>query len=163
MRALLLAFPLAFATFSLTGCASKDPTPHTYQIGESVPLGHLVYTVFERQWLPQAGAGFTAQMPQYRLYAIRIAAANNGSAVVILPSAFLVDDQGVAIPEIEHGDGIADFLGSQRALVPAETIRGNLVFDVPPKHYKLRLSDEDGKKIALVDIPLSFETDTQSK
>ncbi len=100
MRALLLAFPLVFANFSLTGCASKDPTPHTYQIGESVPLGHLVYTVFERQWLPQTGAGFAAHIPQYRFYAIRIAAANNGSAVVILPSVFLVDDRALLFPKL---------------------------------------------------------------
>jgi hypothetical protein len=33
------------------------------------------------------------------------------------------------------------------------------VFDVTPRHYKLRLTDEDAQNAVLVDIPLSIGND----
>ena len=39
---------------------------------------------------------------------------------------------------------------------PAESAQGNLVFDAPPAHYKLRITDENEENPAYVDIPLSF-------
>jgi hypothetical protein len=37
---------------------------------------------------------------------------------------------------------------------------GNALFDAPPAHYKLHLSDESSQQTALVDIPLSFRAET---
>jgi hypothetical protein len=43
---------------------------------------------------------------------------------------------------------------------PAEAVAGNLVFDCPPSHYKLKITDEDGERAALIDIPLNFTNET---
>jgi hypothetical protein len=162
MRISYLAIPLAIAAmFSQTACSPKEqePMPSIYQMGERVPLGHLIYTVFERQWMTQIGTGMDARIPQNRFYLIRISAVNSGGSPAILPTISLVDDAGGSFSEIENGDGITDFIGALRQIGPAETAQGNLVFDVPPKHYKLKLTDEDARQVALVDIPLSFEPD----
>ena len=162
MRASLLTFPLALAMLvGLTACSPKEEevASHIYQMGEHVALGPLIYTVFERQWMTQIGTGIDARIPQNRFYLVRISAVNNGSAAAIIPTISLVDDTGTAFSELQSGDGVPDFIGSLRQVAPGGTVQGNLVFDVQQKHYKLKLSDEDGKVTALVDIPLSFDSD----
>jgi hypothetical protein len=39
--------------------------------------------------------------------------------------------------------------GFLRRVKPAETLQGNVVFDVPPKHYRLRVGDENSQKHAI--------------
>jgi hypothetical protein len=163
MRIANLPLALAFAVLSQTSCSPRDdeaPSAHVYQMGERVSIGHMIYTVFERQWMTQVGEGVDARVPQNRFYLVRISAVNSGGANAIIPTISLVDDAGGSYSEIENGDGIPDFIGALREVAPAESLQGNLVFDVQPKHYKLKLTDEDGKQSALVDIPLSFDSDT---
>ena len=161
MRTRFLTLPLALTLLGLVACSPKEEEPalRTYQMGERVLMGHLIYTVFERQWMTQIGAGLDARIPQNRYYLLRISVLNSGGADAIVPTISLVDDAGATFPEIENGDGVADFIGSLRQVAPAETVQGNLLFDVSPKHFKLKVSDEDGKQAALVDLPLSFEPD----
>jgi hypothetical protein len=159
MRDFFLTLSLGLAVFGLTACKEAEPTASSYQMGEPVPLGHFTYTVFERQWMTQLGAGLDARVPQNRFYLIRISAVNSGGDAAIIPVISLVDDTGSAFSELQNGEGFPDFLGSLRMVAPAEKRQGNLVFDVPPKHYKLKLSEEDGKQISLVDLPLSFDSD----
>jgi len=163
MRFPYLMAPLAVALFSQAACSPRSDEelpPQHYQMGERIPLGHLIYTVIERQWLPQIGEGMDARIPQNRFYLIRISAVNSGGGPAIVPTISLVNDSGASFPEIDNGDRIADFIGALRQIAPAETVQGNLVFDVQPKHYKLKLTDDDGKQVALVDLPLSFDPDT---
>jgi hypothetical protein len=162
MRSLLFTLPFALVILSLTGCSVKEPEPvaSSYQMGERIALGKLVYTVVERQWLPQVGTGVDARVPQNRFFLVRISAVNKSAGATIIPAVSLVDDSAGTFPEVQNGDGIPDFIGSLREVAPAATTQGNLVFDVAPKHYKLKLTDEDGKSVALVDIPLTFEADT---
>jgi hypothetical protein len=163
MRVSLLAIPVALTLAGLSSCTPSEEAeskPSNYQMGERIPLGHLIYTVFDRQWLPQVGDGVDARVPQNRFYQVRISVLNSGGASSLIPTIALVDDAGTAHAEIENGDGFQEFLGTLSQVAPAETAQGYLVFDVQPKHYKLKLSDEDGKRFALVDIPLSFDTDT---
>ena len=47
-----------------------------------------------------------------------------------------------------------------RSVKPAESAQGNVVFDAPPRHYKLKLMDETGERSAYIDIPLSFGAET---
>jgi hypothetical protein len=161
MRAHFLTLPAVMTVLSLAACSPKEDEPalRTYQMGERVLQGHLLYTVFERQWMPQIGSGLDARIPQNRFYLLRISVLNSGGADAIVPTISLVDDAGASFPEIQNGDGVPDFIGSLRQIAPAETAQGNLVFDVSPKHYKLKVSDEDGKQSALVDLPLSFDPD----
>jgi hypothetical protein len=162
MRAYFFTLPLALTVFGLAACSPKDEEPamRTYQMGERVLMGHLIYTVFERQWMPEIGSGLDARIPQNRFYLLRISVMNSGGADAIVPTISLVDDAGATFPEIENGEGVPDFIGSLRQVAPAETAQGNLIFDVRPKHYKLKVSDEDGRQAALVDLPLTFDPDT---
>ena len=43
---------------------------------------------------------------------------------------------------------------------PMPQIQGNVLFDAPPRRYKLKLADETGDRAALVDIPLNFGSET---
>jgi hypothetical protein len=161
MRAPFHPVPLALAILSLSACSPRDesePTPHTYELGAHVPLGQLTYTVFDRQWLAQIGEGVGARIPQNRFYEVRISVLNGGSASSIIHTIDLVDDAGTAYHEIENGDGVPEFMGALREVAPAETAQGYLVFDVQPKHYKLKLSDAEEKNFAMIDLPLSFDT-----
>ena len=44
-------------------------------------------------------------------------------------------------------------------LITNASQQGNALFDAPPRHYKMRIADETGEKIAYVDIPLTFVSD----
>jgi hypothetical protein len=147
--------------FCLLSCTSGDKTeaPHTYQMGERVTAGHMIYSVFERQWHTEFGSGPDARLPQNRFYLLRISAANNGGGEAIIPKTDLIDDSGVSYPESTDGEGVQDWIGNKRQVPPSETAQGYLLFDVPPKHYKLKVLGEDEKQAALVDIPLSFDSD----
>ena len=50
--------------------------------------------------------------------------------------------------------------GFVRKAKPADSVSGNIVFDAEPKHYRLRVTDENGEKPALIDLPLNFNGDT---
>jgi len=162
MRAPFLTLPLLLTALGLISCSPKEDEPQlrTYQMGERVPLGHLIYTVFERQWMTQIGSGVDARIPQNRFYLLRISVLNSGGSDSIVPSLSLVDDSGNVFSETDDGNGVPDFVGALRQVGPAETVQGNLLFDVLPGHYKLKVSDEEGKQLALVDLPLTFDADT---
>ena len=146
---------------SLNSCGgSKDTAVKIFDMGSRVEAGHLIYTVLETQWLPQIGAGDSARVPKNRFFLIRISAVNSGSEDLDVPSATLVDDHGQTVDELQDGDQVPQWLGFVRKVKPADSISGNIVFDAEPKHYRLRVTDENGEKPALVDIPLNFNADT---
>jgi hypothetical protein len=138
---------------------SKDKTVKVSEIGSRVEVGHLIYTVFETQWLPQIGAGDTARVPKNRFFLIRFTAVNSGSEELYVPNMTLLDDQGHAVEELQDGDQVPQWVGFVRKVKPADSVSGNVVFDAEPKHYRLRLTDENGEKAALVDLPLNFNAD----
>ena len=70
------------------------------------------------------------------------------------------DDNGATFPELSSGEGVPQFIGYLRSVKPAESQQGNALFDAPPRHYKLRIADETGEKVAYVDIPLNFVSET---
>src|ERR1700759_4359709 len=103
MRA-LVSIPLALA-FCLLSCAptEKVEAPRLYQMGERVSAGHLIYTVFERQWHTEFGTGPDARVPQNRFYLVRISIVNSGGSEAIIPKTELVDDTGASFPEVMDG------------------------------------------------------------
>jgi hypothetical protein len=159
MRSIPL-IPAALAV-CLLSCSNVDKTeaPHTYQLGERATVGHLNYTVFERQWHTEFGSGPDARLPQNRFYLLRISVANKGGSDAIIPKTELVDDSGATYPESDDGEGVQDWIGNTRQVGPSATTQGYLLFDVPPKHYKLKLLGEEEKQTALVDVPLTFDSD----
>jgi Domain of unknown function (DUF4352) len=143
-----------------TGCSQPTFPVRTYSMGEKVVLGHITYTVFETQWLNQAGTAPDLRIPQNRFFLVRMSANNSAGSDIIVPNVTVTDDKGTTYQELENGDGISQWIGFLRTVHPAEAASGNVLFDCPAGHYKLKLTDEDGERAALVDIPLNFTNET---
>jgi hypothetical protein len=116
--------------------------------------------VFETQWLTQLGDQANPRVPQSRFFLVRTSIVNGGGSDVVSPNLTVEDDHGHVYPELSNGDGVPQWIGYLRQIKPADSAQGNLVFDAPPAHYKLRVLDEDGNRAALIDIPLSFNAET---
>lgn len=146
----------------LTSCGDADrPFPvRTYTLGERVALGHVIYQVFETQWLTHLGAGADQRVPKSRFFLVRMSAVNSGGADLIVPNFVLEDDSGNSYPEMSEADGVPQYIGYLRSVKPGEAALGNALFDAPPRHYKIKLQDETGEKTAYIDIPLTFVSET---
>lgn len=129
-------------------------------MGDRAQAGPLIYTVFETRWAPQLGAEGSERIPNNRFLMIRLSVVNSGSTEASIPTLTLIDDNGQRFPEIANGEGVPQWAGFVRRLKPADTLTGNILFDVPLKRYKLEVSDETDEKKALVDIPLSFGSES---
>ena len=152
---------VAAALLSSCGSSGERPsTPQTYNLGERVTLGHIVYVVFETQWLTHIGEGADARIPQHRFFLVRVSATNGYGTDVMVPNFSVEDDDGNSYPELSAGEGVPQYIGYLRNVKPAESQQGNALFDAPPRHYKIKLTDETGEKIAYVDIPLSFVSES---
>jgi Domain of unknown function (DUF4352) len=166
MRYLRDLMPVALLglTSVLSSCGDDTsvPPPPTYAMGERVSLGRLVYVVYETQWLTQLGDGADAHVPQHRFFLVRLSAVNGSGKEVIVPNFTIEDDSGNSYPEIggDRAQGVPQYIGYLRRVKPAESAQGNAVFDAPPRHYKIRLLDEESDKSAYVDIPLSFTSES---
>lgn len=152
---------LAIVAVALAGCSSEPPQIPMlqYNMGEKVPVGHLTYTVFETQWATHFGEGVTARIPQNRFFLVRLSAVNGGVADAPIPNFTIQDDSGHTYSELTDGDGVPQWIGYLRSAKPADFVQGNAVFDAPPGHYKLKVSD-DQQHAALVDMPLTFGAET---
>lgn len=165
-RNLFLAKAAALASLALLASCSGGTATHapirTYQMGQRVDLTPLVYAVFEKQWLAQLGSGSNAILPRNRFLTIRLTVTSGAGGESYVPAMTLVDDAGATCDEITSGDAvdaIPRWIGSLRAIKPADTLEGNVLFDCAPKHYRLKLTSEEDKA-AYVDIPLSFESES---
>lgn len=148
--------PATVALAVLASCGEKAPPVHTYPMGERVPVGHLVYAAFDTQWLPQIGTGLGARVPQNRFLLVRVSITNSAGERVAAPDLTIVDDAGKSFQELSDGQDVPQWIGYLRQINATDTAQGNLVFDVPPRHYKLRVTDEQGDQSALIDLPLEF-------
>jgi len=164
-RKLFIAEAAVFASLSLLcSCSPRGGARgsiRTFQMGQRVEVLPLVYAVYEKQWLAQLGSGPGAILPQNRFLLIRITVTSGATEESYVPSLTLDDDAGNSCKEIGSGEAVSEvphWIGSLRAIKPADTLQGNLLFDCAPKHYKLKLTSEQGRA-AYVDIPLSFDSD----
>ena len=129
-------------------------------MGERVQLGHLIYTVFETQWLTHLGEGPNTRCRRTAISWCASASPTAGPANVIVPGMSLVDDSGETHTEVSNGERRAAVDRTLRQVKPAESAQGNMLFDVPPKHYKLQVATKTEQRTALVDIPLTFGAET---
>jgi len=163
LRYLLLVAVVAAATLS-TGCGEPESSApvRTFAMGERITLGHIVYTVYETQWMTHLGNGAEAHVPQNRYFLVRMSATNSSNREFIVPNLTLEDDNGTSYPELggDSAQGVPQYIGYLRRLKPAESVQGHALFDAPPRHYKLKIRDEDSEKTAYVDIPLSFTSES---
>ena len=165
MRLLRFAMVLAVSAVLLVLCSCGDSGDRafpvrTYTMGERVTLGHIVYVVYETQWLTQIGTGADARVPQNRFFLVRLSAVNSAGSDIIVPNFMLEDDSGATFPELSAGEGVPQYVGYLRSVKPAESVQGNAVFDAPPRHYKMKIVDETGERTAYIDIPLNFVSET---
>jgi hypothetical protein len=153
---------LALAALVFGGCSSTPSKPpmSTYLLGEKVQLGRLSYTAFETQWLTHLGEGPAPRVPENRFFLVRMAVTNSGSQDVSVPPLVIQNDKGKTYDELSNGEGVPQWIGYLRTVKPANTLQGNVVFDAPAGHYKLKLADESNSVFGLVDIPLSFGAET---
>lgn len=160
----LQSYPAAAALACLAALAACKPAApreaELYRMGDRVTAGSLVYNVFEDQWKAQLGQGPDARVPKDRFFMIRLSVVNSGATDLMVPALTLVDDAGQTYPELSNGDQVPEWAGYLRRVKPAETLQGNVVFDVPPKRYRLRVSDENSQKSRDIEIPLTFASDT---
>jgi hypothetical protein len=159
----IVVLPAALVTVAtLISCGSstgEDKAIPTYTMGERAQAGPVIYTVFESKWAPQLGAGSTARIPKNRFCLLRLSMVNSGSNDAVAPTMNLIDDNGQRYPELSDGEEVPQWAGFVRRIKPADTLTGNVIFDVPARHYKLEVTDEMEERKAIIDIPLSFTSD----
>ncbi len=144
----------------LAGCSGPATKEQILPMGEKVYVGRLVYTVFETQWMTQLGQGLEARVPQNRYLVLRISVANSGTQSFVVPPVTIEGDDGKVISELQDGKGVPQWIGFLRQARPAEAVQGNIAFDAPPAHYKIRVSDENEVQSAIIDMPLTFNAET---
>ncbi|MGO4882726.1 MAG: DUF4352 domain-containing protein [Bryobacteraceae bacterium] len=145
---------------ALAACTpAVPPDARVHRMGERVTAGSLVYNVFEDQWKAQLGQGSDTRVPKDRFFLVRLSVVNGGASDLMVPALTLVDDAGQTYAELPNGDGVPEWTGYLRKVKPADTLQGNVVFDVAPKHYRLRVTDENSQVTRDIDIPLAFSSD----
>jgi len=149
---------LSAALFS--GCSKPAASSErTYPMGEKVAVGPFLYTVFDTQWVTHLGTPPDERVPQNRYFLVRVGIVNSSSNDVMAPTLSIEDDKGTSYPELTADIGAPQWIGLLRQVHPGSSIAGNLVFDCPLGHYKLRALDENGEKSVLIDIPLTFTSE----
>jgi hypothetical protein len=148
VAALSLTFFISF-----TGCSRKKEI-RTVQLGEKAVIGPFIYQAFETQWPLSLGD----RTPKDRFFTVRVTVLNASSGAATIPSFELIDDQGNSFPEQTDGTGIDGWLGLSRKLPEAQTEQGKIMFDVAPKHYRLRVADENDE-FMFIDIPLNLNSE----
>jgi hypothetical protein len=142
----------------LAGCSSgpkKEPAK-IYAAGEKAAVGSLIYSVVDTQFAPALGDDPNSQRtPQNRFVIVQISVSNSGTTEANIPLMTLIDDNGQQYPELADGTGVPRWMGVLRKVGSAQTEAGNVVFDAPSKHYRLRLTEELDDEIS-IDIPLSY-------
>jgi hypothetical protein len=157
----LIQTAVAAACLVLAGCSAPAAPPiSNYLMGEKVLLGRLSYTVFETQWLTHLGEGPDQRIPHHRFFLVRFSAVNGGSNEATIANATVVNDKGEVFEELSSGQDVPQWAGYLRVAKPADTVQGNIVFDAPPGHYKMKVADESGTQFAMIDLPLTFGSET---
>jgi hypothetical protein len=153
-----IAFIL-FLSLSFAGCSSVSPKSAAtiYAAGDKATIGSLIYNLTDAESTPALGDDpANPRTPTNRFYLIKVSVSNSGADDQPIPSMTLVDESGQTYPELSDGTGVTNWLGVVRKVGAAQTEQGNVAFDAPMKHYRLRINDTvDDKEIA-IDIPLSF-------
>ena len=149
------------AVLCLSGCSSDTAPAKTEQVrvvpaGDKAAAGHLTYNVVDSQILPQLGDEANPRVPHDRFVMVQIAVTNSSNVDNPIPGIELIGDSGKVFDEVTDGTGVTNWLGIVRHVGPGQTERGEVVFDAPAAHYKLKFSDEAGDNEIMADLPLSY-------
>jgi hypothetical protein len=141
---------------SQTACLKPTPPVSVFHMGDKVQAGPLVYTVMEADWRAKLGEEGQIRAPSHRFLIIHLSVTNGGSETLSVPGLKLIDDSGHVYDESMDGQGVRTWLGLIRKLKPVDTLEGNILFDVEPKSYKLKLDDDNQGPVSMVELPLQF-------
>ncbi len=143
----------------LAGCNSSSNQVQVYNLGDRVQAGPLIYSAYDTHWYVTLGPPENPRIPNSRFMVIRMMVTNSGATDSTVPTLTLIDDSGQSYNELADGSGVPDWLGVIRKIKPMESERGNVAFDVAPRHYKLRVADETGQIVSDIDVPLNVLSD----
>jgi len=164
--AVVLASMVAAFGLMLQGCQKQSSGQVNFQPGETIPTGSLTYNVVQTTWRTELGDILKRRSPQHRFLMITISASNKGRQPVLLPFFALEGDDHQEFAELQDGAGVNNWFGLLRELGPGDTRQGTLVFDVPLRSYRLRLTDggdPGSERFVWVEIPLNLDTDSDSR
>jgi hypothetical protein len=150
-------------TLLLTSCEKQERKNVKYEMGERVSIGPFTYVVVESSWKNQLGEGFNVRSPQNRFMVLKISVTNTGTSEVSVPMLSIQGSNDQLYQELADGTGVSNWLGVLRNIAPAQTIQGNLLFDVPLGAFRLRVPDsgESGyEKYSWIEIPLRIDADS---
>jgi len=143
----------------LSASCSKKKEIRVVSLGEKAEIGGFVYQAIDTRWPMTLGD----RTPKERFFVIRISIRNSGGADATIPAFEVVDDADNSFPESPDGSGVEKWLGMSRKLANGASEQGDILFDVPPKHYRLRVADENDTNFMYVDIPLNLTTEDPSR
>jgi hypothetical protein len=155
---------LAASSLLLLSACSSTPSRQTkiYQAGEKAAVDRLTYAVIDSQIHPRLGDDpNNPRVPENRFYAVQVAISSGASTELPIPAMTLVDDSGKNYNELADGSGLQHWLGVVRRVAPAQTERGEVLFDAPAAHYKLKLTDDSVQEDVYIDLPLNFVNEQQ--
>ncbi len=153
--ALAVAFILSGA-----GCSKSGDSGKVYEMGNAAVVGPLSYTVQATEWRDSLDGENGQRVPTNRFLLVTLAVTNKSAGEVNIPLLTLVDSRGKEYAELDKGDGVPQWLGLLRSVAPSHVDSGNLLFDVPPGGYKLRISgggDIEHESTALVNLPFNVD------
>jgi hypothetical protein len=145
-------------TLLANSCSQSAPERKTaiFEAGDKAHVGNLTYSVVDTRILPRLGSEASPRLPRNRFYIVQISVLNSGNADEAIPGMTLIDDAGKKYDELPDGSGVPQWLGVVRRVPANQVEQGNMVFDAPASHYKLKLTDETDASDVFVDLPLSF-------
>ena len=151
----------SFVVLSLVAsCGKYNNITHTFQMGEKVTVGPLIYTVLSTDWKEEIGEGTDKMVPKNRFLVVHMSVTNSGGTEAGSPLTVLIDKAGKEYPELQEVKALSGWLPIFRRLAPAATDDGNIVFDAPMGIYKLKVADGgdlENEKIAYIDLPLELQ------
>ncbi len=151
------------ALLVLSACGPAGSAIQTYNLGDRVEAGPLVYLAYDTHWYLSLGSPESPRIPANRFLVIRMSITNGGAVDSHVPTLTLIDDAGQSFNELADGSGVPDWMGIARKIKPIESDKGTVAFDVAPKHYKLRVSDETEQIVAYIDLPLNLGSDEKGQ
>lgn len=146
------------AALSLAACSSAPAKKDAklYAAGEKAAVGSLTYSVVDTAYMPLLGDDPANQRtPRNRFVVVDVSVTNTGNTDTNIPPMTLVDDSGQTYPELGDGAGIPRWLGVVRNVGSVQTEAGQVLFDAPAKHYRLRLTEDLDDDVS-IDIPFTL-------
>lgn len=148
----------------LQGCNQRansnlpDKPELVFKMGQRIELGQLVYTVLSARWEDSLPAEPAPLIPQQSFLVVRISVTNSGGQPLEVPPLRLVAKDGSEFFEAQAGNVVPGWLGAVRRVQPAETLVGEVVFDVPKQSYFLVVPSGEflEEKAAWIELPLEF-------